>query len=457
MRAPRKGAPARRKPPEEGPSGSVPQKRPENRQQVEVVIEPSGSRTAKPKATAEVEVPARQPEAGRSRRATVEEVEDSEDERDYVRPRKVNDELPFRNVVPMEEAPSAPVLPRKPTEPSASAAREPGPKRKRAAKNTEKENSANIRLVEEIRNLQVPTKLGDLIDSNSKLLRALAAEAPKSRWVNFVKTTEGDIRASKFSTLSVTQVYEDGEQGAASDGESVLGPVDLNERLEPTDLTIVDEKGYAMKMLMFDTFPEVVTTADHALAEGSIIIGDPVLQYFESLAPDQKPMDIKLAVAPLSGKLRCLFPHVRGIKVESIADSGSQIVSMSLETALKLGLDWDTRMTILMQVANEQVQKTLGLAKNVQFKFGGVTLYLQVHILKAAPYDVLLGRPFEMLAETVVANKKNGDVFVTLTDPFTGVQSTLPTFPRGHGAGQDAPNSNASTDGSASREVPQDF
>jgi hypothetical protein len=207
---------------------------------------------------------------------------------------------------------------------------------------------------------------------------------------------------------------------------------------------------------MFDTFPEIVTTAGHELAEGSIIIGDPVLQYFESLGPTEAAMDIKLATAPLSGKLCCLFPFIKGIRVEAISDCGSQIVSMSLETALRLGLDWDTRMTILMQVANEQVQKTLGLARNVPFRFGTVTLYLQVHILKAAPYDVLLGRPFEMLAETVVVNKRNGDVSVTLTDPYTGTQSTMPTYPRGYDP--EAAESSASTNGSTSRgEVPGDF
>lgn len=85
-----------------------------------------------------------------------------------------------------------------------------------------------------------------------------------------------------------------------------------------------------------------------------------------------------------------------------------------------------------MQAANKQYQQTLGLARNVPFKFRGITLYLQVHILKNAPYEVLLGRPFEMLAETIFASKRNGDVEVTITDPYTGKQTTLATHPRGH-------------------------
>lgn len=420
---------------------------------MEVVIESSGTKTTKqPKAPVVEESPPVRKEA--SRRVTIEDVEDSEDERDDVPSRKVADELPFRNVHPLEERMSAPTLPRKPGEP-VSAMREPGKRKKRTAKNTENEDMAMDRILGDIRNTRVLALLGDLIDSHPKLARVLGTDATKTRRVNFVKTTEGDVRAAKVSNFSVAQVEFD-EGDVSSEEQIRLDGYGNNVRVEPTDLTIMDSKGYAFRMLMFDTFPEIVTTTGHELAEGSIIIGDPVLQYFESLGPTEPAMDIKLATAPLSGKLRCLFPFIKGIRVEAISDCGSQIVSMSLATALRLGLDWDTRMTILMQVANEQVQKTLGLARNVPFRFGTVTLYLQVHILKAAPYDVLLGRPFEMLAETVVVNKRNGDVSVTLTDPYTGTQSTMPTYPRGFDP--EAVESNASTNGSTSGgKVPKDF
>jgi hypothetical protein len=453
-----------KRPPEDRVAGPSKQKEPEKRRQMEVVIESSGTKTTKPKVPVEEPPPEQseeQPpvvrtEAKQKKRVTIEEVEDSEDERDYVRSKKVNDELPFRDVEPLKEGLSAPVLPRKPSGTSASAAGEKTQKRKRAVKNTERSDRATSRIADDIRNLRVPAAVGDLMDSNPKLARTLLAEEPKTRWPDFVKTTEGDIRAPKVSTFTASHVYEASEDGDSSEEEELV-EIGVNERVEPTDLTIVDSKGRAAKMLMFDTYPEIVTSSGHELAEGSIIIGDPVLQYFESLAPDETPMDITLAMAPLSGKLRCLFPMVKGCRVEGISDSGSQIVSMSLEIALKLQLDWDTRMTILMQAANDQVQRTLGLAKNVPFRFGSVVLYLQVHVLKVAPYDVLLGRPFEMLAETVVSNKRNGDVFMTLTDPYTGIQSTMPTYPRGYQLPEEVASSNKSENGSTSKVVPQDF
>lgn len=140
-----------------------------------------------------------------SRRVTIEDIEDSGDERDDVPTRKVADELPFRNVHPLEDRLSAPALPRKPGEP-VSAMRDPSKRRKRTAKNTENEDMATDRILGDIRNLRVPASLGDLIDSNPKLARALGTDATKTRRVNFVKTTEGDVRAAKVSNFSAAQV-----------------------------------------------------------------------------------------------------------------------------------------------------------------------------------------------------------------------------------------------------------
>ncbi|KAJ7489613.1 hypothetical protein B0H11DRAFT_2011723 [Mycena galericulata] len=96
-----------------------------------------------------------------------------------------------------------------------------------------------------------------------------------------------------------------------------------------------------------------------------------------------------------------------------------------------LGLSYDPLITINMESANGSISPSLGLSRNVAFKFGEITLYLQVHIVRAPAYDVLLGRPFDKLTECTVANSANGDQTITIHDRNTGKVSTIPTIPRG--------------------------
>ncbi|KXN84890.1 hypothetical protein AN958_11988 [Leucoagaricus sp. SymC.cos] len=61
---------------------------------------------------------------------------------------------------------------------------------------------------------------------------------------------------------------------------------------------------------------------------------------------------------------------------EALLDSGSQIISMSREPASTCRITWDPELTINMQSVNGQITKTCGLAKNVPFNFGNVTIHL---------------------------------------------------------------------------------
>ena len=112
-------------------------------------------------------------------------------------------------------------------------------------------------------------------------------------------------------------------------------------------------------------------------------------------------------------------------------DSGSQIVSMSLEQASLSKLQWDPDIQIYMQSANRTLEKSVGLAKNVPFKLGDITVYLQVHIIRGPAYKVLLGRPFEILTECQINNHRDESQTITLTDPNTGKRCMMNTYPRG--------------------------
>lgn len=87
-------------------------------------------------------------------------------------------------------------------------------------------------------------------------------------------------------------------------------------------------------------------------------------------------------VVSTGNALHSVFPVINGNldNIEAILDGGSQIVGMDQLVAVSLGLAWDPNLTIQMQDVHGGIARTLGLARNVPFKFGEITVYLQCHI-----------------------------------------------------------------------------
>ena len=166
------------------------------------------------------------------------------------------------------------------------------------------------------------------------------------------------------------------------------------------------------------------------MKKGDVVIGDPVSQYLATLGPGKKP---KLVVVDKESQgLRAVYPLINRVgEVESLLDSGSQIISMVRYAAKNLEVNWDPDITIEMESANRSVEKTLGLAKNVLFTCGGIMVYLQVHIMSSPAYKVLLGQPFDIITESLVKNEKDGRQTLTLTDPNTGERCVMHTHERG--------------------------
>ena len=52
-----------------------------------------------------------------------------------------------------------------------------------------------------------------------------------------------------------------------------------------------------------------------------------------------------------------------------------------------------------MQSANGALDMLLSLTRNMPFKIGPVTFYMQAHVINSTAYDVLLGCPFDVLTE----------------------------------------------------------
>ena len=175
---------------------------------------------------------------------------------------------------------------------------------------------------------------------------------------------------------------------------------------------------------------EILAEDTNGMAKGSVVVSDPVMQYLNTLAPGEKPKSV--VVAAESHALRTVYPLINGVgEVESLLDPGSQIVSMSKDVAAALQVTWDPDIVVHMESANKSLEKTLGLAKNVPFIFGPITVYLQVHVIEKVAYKVLLGRPFDTITESEVKNSKDGSQSLTLTDLNTGERCVMQTHERG--------------------------
>ena len=146
--------------------------------------------------------------------------------------------------------------------------------------------------------------------------------------------------------------------------------------------------------------PTAFTAARVPLADATVI-ADP----YEAYLREHKHGEPDMVVAAESNVLRAILPVIDGQdRVEAILDPGCQIVAMSEEVSNALALPYDPTVRLNMVSANRGIDQSLGLARNVPFLVGDIVLYLQVHVLCAPAYDILLGRPFDVLTQSVVRN-----------------------------------------------------
>jgi hypothetical protein len=200
-------------------------------------------------------------------------------------------------------------------------------------------------------------------------------------------------------------------------------------RFKPDAQVVLAESGTKPeKVFKLDVLGDIQTEVVR-LGETEVIrIVDPVLQFLQS-NPETL---VRVEVGAPVKSIKSVLPVINEVrKVESLLDPGSSIVSMRREVAENLGLSWNPKWRINLESANGTVNKSLGVAVNVPFRFNHITIHLQVHILDETAYDSLLGRPFDCLTQSVVKNFANGSQVITLTSPHTGDQVVIPTYDRG--------------------------
>jgi hypothetical protein len=95
---------------------------------------------------------------------------------------------------------------------------------------------------------------------------------------------------------------------------------------------------------------EVLEEDREGMRKGDVIISDPVSQYLAMFKTGEKP---KIAIVVMESQgLRAIYPSINEVgEVESLLDSGSQIISMAKSIAQKLEITWDAAVTIDMESA----------------------------------------------------------------------------------------------------------
>ena len=259
--------------------------------------------------------------------------------------------------------------------------------------------------------------------------RDLIAEALK---IPINLTTEDLLNVSEAARIELKKLLTKKRlerKTVAVHQESDESALQVAETVDMQRLADIDDDLIDVASLPEATY-EISTEDKEGVPKGSLIVSDPVLQYFNTMLPGEKPKTV--IVASESQSLRSVYPLINGVgEVEALLDGGSQIVSMSKAVAVELEIPWDPDITVQMQSANRSLEQTLGLAKNVPFLFGHITVYLQVHVIGKPAYKVLLGRPFDCITESVVKNDRDGGQSLTLTDPNTGERCVMHTHERG--------------------------
>ena len=138
----------------------------------------------------------------------------------------------------------------------------------------------------------------------------------------------------------------------------------------------------------------------------------------------------KLIVAKHTEELRVIDIEIHGVKLVATVDDGSQIVSIRQDIWEKIGLPIRSDMIMVMESANKTKDETMGLLQDLKITIGGYDFYLQVQVVRDAPYEMLLGRPFFTLTQATHRHFDNGESRLTLLDPNTHDRITFPTHAR---------------------------
>lgn len=129
--------------------------------------------------------------------------------------------------------------------------------------------------------------------------------------------------------------------------------------------------------------------------------------------------------------LRVIFPDFgNGVFPECVLDSGAQSIIMRSDVWERTRAPIAANKAMVMQSANRSRDLTMGMIENFPVRIGEVQVFLQIHVVKDAPFQVLLGRPFFDVTSCSEISRSGGHHQIHLRDPVSGNPYTFPTEPR---------------------------
>ncbi|KAG6896278.1 hypothetical protein C0995_011639, partial [Termitomyces sp. Mi166 len=165
------------------------------------------------------------------------------------------------------------------------------------------------------------------------------------------------------------------------------------------------------------TFHSNANTLNTSITElkGTVGVVDPIEAFYSHWPSEHHA---SLCITKDTDLFRAIMAIIdRKEEVECIVDSGLQIVSMLEEITHQLGLVYDRTVMLNMQSANGVIDQSRGLARNVPCTIAGLTIYFPVHVISQPAYNILLGKPFNVLTHSIIRTLSANETVITITDP----------------------------------------
>lgn len=126
--------------------------------------------------------------------------------------------------------------------------------------------------------------------------------------------------------------------------------------------------------------------------------------------------------------LREIDVLVNNLRIEaSVLNQGSQIVVITEDLVKEVGARVNTQRTLCIQGANGGTSHTLGCAEHLSMRIGDISFAIHAHVVRTAPFRLVLGRPFRHLLLCRPEDHLDG-VDVSICDPANPLRSlTVPS------------------------------
>jgi len=101
----------------------------------------------------------------------------------------------------------------------------------------------------------------------------------------------------------------------------------------------------------------------------------------------------------------------------AVINSGSQIVAIRKDLADSLAMKPNPSATLEMEVANSATSWMLGCVEYLTLQIGNIPFKVHAHIIEDAPFQVLLGCPFQCIILSILEDRPNGRIDLTIRNP----------------------------------------